>query len=358
MNSNLSLKLTSILNDQLNPKTQFFGFADLANPLSMDSYQKWLDLDFHGDMQYLKDHLELKKQPTKIHSSLKSAILITQSYLPHPKAYANDFKLKNLRIASYAKGEDYHHWFLKNLKDIAQKLQSEFKDDIFLAYTDSGPILERDLIRKSGVTWIGKNTCSIHPKKGSFFFIGEILTSLDLKPQDPLMHDFCGTCTKCIDICPTKALEPRRLNANLCISYLNIESKQIPPLNLRPLMGDHFFGCDLCQSVCPWNLKWNLETKNLSREKISNSNLNSTPDTQIKETSSELKWILKSSNREIEKALQTSALLRAGPKKLKRNAIIVATNLGLTELIPEIQSYSDKEYFAELCQWSLDLLRF
>ncbi|PIS11544.1 MAG: tRNA epoxyqueuosine(34) reductase QueG, partial [Bdellovibrio sp. CG10_big_fil_rev_8_21_14_0_10_47_8] len=204
---------------------------------------------------------------------------------------------------------------------------------------------------RSRLGWIGKNTCLIHPKKGSLFLVGEILTSLSIAPTPETMHDFCGTCTRCIDICPTSALEePRLLNANKCISYLTIESRELPPEAIRPQIKDWFFGCDLCQTVCPWN------------QKLFGQNLDTRPQRTVdtdsrQELIIELREILTLSGKKLEKKYAHSPLQRAGPFGLRRNAIVVAANQNLVELIPEIREQSRHDKLQDLVDWALSQLK-
>jgi epoxyqueuosine reductase len=156
-------------------------------------------------------------------------------------------------ISRYAWGDDYHAVLRARLEDLVAKLQAIEPFDYKIC-VDTAPLLERSYARSSGLGWIGKNTCLINQAKGSWFFLGEILTSLHLDP-DETAPDRCGTCTRCIDACPTQAITPTGLDSRLCISYLTIELRAAIPEPLRPLMGNHVFGCDICQDVCPWNRK-------------------------------------------------------------------------------------------------------
>jgi epoxyqueuosine reductase len=216
--------------------------------------------------------------------------------------------------------------------------------------TDSSPVLERDLAYQAGLGWFGKNTCLIQRGQGSLFFIGEIYTDLATDPVNTLIPDFCGTCDKCIQACPTNAIEkPRILNAQKCISYLTIESKKVPPMELREKINDWFFGCDICQTVCPWNekvFKNQLETE-------SKKTLN-TKDREI--LIAELQFILNASGKKLQKEFQNSPLSRAGHFGLKRNAIIVASNQKLTELKPDILKYQHHAKLGELANWALSIL--
>lgn len=323
------------------------GYTQLKIPLTWSYYSSWIDQNYHGEMSYLKDHAPLKQHPEQYQPEMKSALVFGFIYQPHPEARA---LFPSARTALYAQGLDYHHWMKERLNQVIEKLKAPFPEAHFLACTDSSPILERDLAHRAGLGWFGKNTCLISQKKGSLFLIGEILTSLEMNLSFPTTPDLCGTCTKCLDVCPTQALvKPHVLDAKKCISYWTIESRQIPPPELRDKMGDWLFGCDLCQTICPWN------------QKAFQKNLEITPqralsDRDRKDLIAELQWILSSSNNQILKKLKGTPLLRAGGKGLKRNALIVAANQKLHELSDCIQKLKSDEYLAELAQWTLKKL--
>jgi epoxyqueuosine reductase len=160
-----------------------------------------------------------------------------------------------VRVASYARGEDYHDVLPARMQELVRFIEEQVGGPVGNRYyTDTGPILERDLAQQAGIGWIGKNTCLIHPKQGSYFFLSEILLDLELEPDPPFTTDHCGTCTRCITACPTQCILPdRTLDATRCISYLTIELKDDIPVELREKVGDWAFGCDVCQMVCPWN---------------------------------------------------------------------------------------------------------
>lgn len=318
-----------------------FGFTRLTRPLTMDAYIDWLLDKQYGGMNYLKTHEGQKNSPQTLKQTATSAITIVFHYKPHPYPSQD---LKSLRIASYVGAKDYHLWLKQELELVATELSLLFPDDSFVCFTDSSPILERDLGYMSGLGWYGKNTCLIDRKKGSFFLIGEIYTSLELENPLPLQSDFCGTCNRCIEACPTQALSTgpngeRRLQATRCISYLTIESKTVPPQDLREQMGDWFFGCDICQDVCPWNAKLAL--------------LESSPSTDS-DLEKDLSWILTSSNKDLLRSLSQSPLSRAAGWKLKRNALIVAGNRKIKNLENVISSYLTDEKLGELAKWSLE----
>jgi epoxyqueuosine reductase len=320
-----------------------WGTAPLAKPLSLSFYREWLEAGHHASMEYLKRHLPLKEDPTQLSARATSAIVVAKSYFPHP------YPAKTLsgRTALYADGRDYHLDFLAELRQLADKLKVEFPNEEFLCFTDSAPILERDLAARAGLGWVGKNTCLIHPKKGSLFFIGEILTSLALNEPAAQIADFCGTCDRCIRACPTQALiRPRVLDANLCIAYWNIESKEVAPEPLRAALGDWFFGCDICQTVCPWNEKaFGKELMRGLSQPVAAPNAALVAD---------LRWLLSSSNKALSKAFAQLPYSRARAMGLKRNALYVSGNLQLTELRSEITRLLENPQLGALARWALD----
>jgi epoxyqueuosine reductase len=240
----------------------------------------------------------------------------------------------------------YHHWFKGELQAAADELQKNFADQSFLVATDSAPVLERDLAYRAGLGWIGKNTCLLNEKRGSLFFIGEILTSLDLQANLMVAPDRCGTCTRCIDACPTGAIvEPRKLDARKCISYTTIESKEPPALELREQNKFFYYGCDICQTVCPWN------------QKVFGAGIIESETPTRAEMLNDLRTILTSSGRQLERLFEGTPLTRASSRHHKANAIVLATNLGFTELTVEIQNVARQyEQLNELGEWALKKL--
>lgn len=322
-----------------------FGFTTLSRPLTMDFYLNWIENKHHGEMTYLETHAPAKADPSLLFAQAKSAIVIAFNYLPHPEP-GGEPKLKAARTALYSKGLDYHHWMKSRLQKLCEELKQIYPTHDFASFVDSGPVLERDLARRAGLGWVGKNTCLIHPKFGSLFFIGEIYTSLDLASETPLVPDHCGTCRKCIEICPTQALTERNLDARKCISYLTIENKHVPQKELRDKIGDWLFGCDLCQTVCPWNIKF------FKNELVAE---NQEADREL--LIEDLRFILTSSNNKLAKFFKDSSLSRASGNKLKRNAIIVAANKKITELRSLVDAFKTHAYFEELCGWALDQMK-
>lgn len=271
---------------------------------------------------------------------------------------------KALRTSLYAQGKDYHLWFREKLRTLQNKLETAFPNESFLSFTDSVPILERDFAHQGGLGWVGKNSCLIHPKRGSLFFIGEILSSIEALPPPTPIRNFCGNCNQCVDLCPTKALlGDGTLDANKCIAYWNIEAKTTAPEPIREKLSDWFFGCDICQTVCPWNIKWHGSNpqfkdsvRKTSLETQSNGSGSQSPQELTPEVVEELRWVLTTSNKAIGKTLKDSALLRAGGRGLKRNALLVIGNRRWKLLTPEVSQFVDHPRLSELARWAMERL--
>ena len=212
--------------------------------------EKWLHQGYHSGMHYMENHFEKRVDPTKLLPGTKTVISLSYNYFTFQKQ--KDPKAP--KISMYAYGKDYHTVVKGKLSILIEYIKSRFGDVSMRSFVDSAPILERDWARRSGHGWIGKNTLLIHPKRGSYFFLAEILCDLEMHYDTP-MKDYCGTCRKCIDACPTDALSPLGyvLDSNKCISYLTIEHKGEIPLEHKSKMNGWIFGCDICQKVCPWN---------------------------------------------------------------------------------------------------------
>lgn len=343
--------LTEIMNQE---NVDLYGWTLLQQPLSLSLYSDWLAQNYNGSMQYLNRHKEAKSFTPYSKNLAHSAIVIGINYVPsHPQVW-NENPIPNLRKAAYSEGKDYHLWMSEKLNLIIDKLKIHYPDESFQVWVDSGPVLERDLAYRSGLGWVGKNTCLINKKQGSFFLLGEIYTSLKLENNNPLSSDFCGKCSRCIEACPTGALQKNRLlDATKCISYWTIESKEVPSPELRKQFGDWIFGCDICQNVCPWNqMHLNARLQKQSHNQTQ-SYTQKVPNPMVV---NELQWILQSSNKVLQKALANSALERGAGFKLKRNAIIIIGNLKLKVLQPEVHQYLHDPRFTELAQWCLAAL--
>ncbi|MEX2480646.1 MAG: tRNA epoxyqueuosine(34) reductase QueG [Gammaproteobacteria bacterium] len=237
------------------------GFAEIAvASLELEGddarLQRWLERGFHGSMQYLERNRDKRLEPEKLVPGTLSVISARMDYLTEMPQAAWDVLEDPARayISRYALGRDYHKTLRGRLRRLAEQLSERIGPFGYRAFTDSAPVLERALARNAGLGWIGKHTNLIERENGSFFFLGEIFTDLALPVTAVPPRDHCGSCTRCIDICPTAAIvAPYVLDARRCISYLTIESREAIPEDLRPLIGNRIFGCDDCQLVCPWN---------------------------------------------------------------------------------------------------------
>lgn len=211
--------------------------------------EKWLQDGNHGSMSYMENHFDMRLDPRILVPGSKSVISLLLNYYPAQKQAEH-----SLKISKYAYGEDYHLVIKDKLFEFLEQIREEIGEVDGRVFVDSAPVMDKAWASKSGLGWQGKNGNLIHPKKGSFFFIAELILDLELIPDGPI-RDYCGTCTKCMDACPTDALNtPYIVDGSKCISYLTIELKEavIPP-QFKGKMDDWMFGCDICQDVCPWN---------------------------------------------------------------------------------------------------------
>lgn len=212
--------------------------------------EEWLNRGYHGKLAWMENHFDKRVDPTKLVPGAKTVITLLYNYFPTDETPSQE----EPKIARYAYGEDYHHVIKGKLRDFIEAMRSAIGSIEGRAFVDSAPVLERDWAKRSGTGWIGKNTLLINPKAGSYFFLAELIIDLELEPDGPI-KDYCGTCTKCIDACPTQAISPQGylLDGSKCISYLTIELKEAIPDEFKGKMEGWAFGCDICQEVCPWN---------------------------------------------------------------------------------------------------------
>ena len=236
---------------------QLVGITPAARSETIARYRQWIESGYAGKMRYLKRHLPLKADVRQLLVEAKSVISLAMNYytLDPPKALADD--PARGQISRYAWGDDYHDVIRQRLSElvdfIKQAAETKLKTRVCV---DTAPIIEREYAQKAGMGWIGKNTNLIHWRSGSWYFLAEVLIDIDLESDAPPLRGSCGTCTRCIEACPTDAIvAPNLLDSRLCISYLTIELKESIPKALRPKIGNLIFGCDICQEVCPWNSK-------------------------------------------------------------------------------------------------------
>ncbi|MDO6603620.1 tRNA epoxyqueuosine(34) reductase QueG [Arenibacter palladensis] len=210
--------------------------------------EKWLSKNMHGEMGYMENHFDKRLDPTKLVEGSKSVISLLLNYFPEEVQEENTFK-----VSKYAYGQDYHHVIKSKLKELQNFISEEIGEVNGRAFVDSAPVLDKAWAAKSGLGWIGKHSNLLTQQVGSFYFIAELIVDLELE-YDHRVTDHCGTCTACIDSCPTQAIiEPYVVDGSKCISYLTIELKNEIPSEFKGKMDDWMFGCDVCQDVCPWN---------------------------------------------------------------------------------------------------------
>jgi epoxyqueuosine reductase len=289
------------------------GIARLGPAETSAAFDAWLDRGYAGEMDYMSRTAGKRRDSRLPISGARSAIVVGMDYGGREPSGP---------VARYARGDDYHDVLLERLESLHRWIEDTIGARISgKAYVDTGPILERDLARRAGLGWFGKNTMLINPGRGSFFFLGELLLDLELEADAPFESDHCGTCRRCIDACPTGALvEEGMLDATRCISYLTIELKGEIPASLREPMGELLYGCDVCQDVCPWNGKFAHDLREgafRARETIAG-----------KDARALAFELLSMSPDEYSRAFEGSPMKRAKRRGLKRNAAVVLGNVG------------------------------
>ena len=289
------------------------GITSLGPMETASAFDAWVARGYAGEMDYLARGAEKRRDSRLPVPGATSAIVVGLDY---------GGRAPSGPIARYARGDDYHDVMLAKLEQLHDWLESELGMPVKgKPYVDTGPILERELARRAGLGWFGKNTNLVNPRIGSFFFIGALLVDLDLAPDAPFEADRCGTCTRCLDACPTTAfVEPRVLDATRCISYLTIESKGPIPEDLRPQLGTHIYGCDICQDVCPYNIKFAQE---LREPAFAPRSLIAERDAR-----SLAQELLAMDDDAFRDAFRNSPMKRAKRRGLVRNARVVLSNIG------------------------------
>jgi len=211
--------------------------------------EKWLSENRNGKMQYMENHFDKRLNPALLVDGAKSVVSLLLNYYPEKTQRQDSFK-----ISKYAYGQDYHHLIKEKLKELLHSIQENIGEVGGRVFVDSAPVLDKAWAQKSGLGWVGKNTNLISKKVGSFFFVAELILDIELEYDNPTMTDHCGSCTRCIDACPTQAIiSPYVVDGSKCISYYTIELKENIPQEVKGKFDDWVFGCDVCQDVCPWN---------------------------------------------------------------------------------------------------------
>ena len=287
------------------------GITELGPAETSGAFEDWLQAGYAGDMAYLPKGAEKRRDTRLPFSGATTAIVVGLNY---------GGTTQSGPIARYARGDDYHDVMWRKLNALHVWIEDHVSRDVpGKAYVDTGPILERELARKAGLGWFGKNTNLISPKLGSFFFIGALLIDLELEADAPFEADRCGSCTRCLDACPTQAfVAPRVLDSTRCISYLTIEARGDIPADLRESVGSLIYGCDICQDVCPWNVSFSQDSREPAfeeREAFAG-----------KDARTLAHEILAMDDDQFRVVFKGSAMKRAKLSGLKRNAAVVLEN--------------------------------
>jgi len=320
---------------------QAVGIADADLSGAEPRLLEWLAQGWHGEMEYMARHGALRARPAELLPGTLRVISCRMDYLNGDAQEIPDDSERAV-VARYARGRDYHKVMRNRLQSLCERIEGEVGEFSYRALSDSAPVMEVELAVKAGIGWRGKHTLLLD-REGSWFFLGEIYTSLPLPPDAPAAER-CGTCSKCIDICPTQAIRgPYELDARRCISYLTIEHKSAIPEDLRPLIGNRIYGCDDCQAVCPWNSFAKLAGEAAFHEK---NNLGSAALVEL------FAW----TEAEFDERLRGSPIRRIGHERWLRN---IAVGLGNAQSSPEIISAlkSRKEHPSALVrehvEWAL-----
>jgi epoxyqueuosine reductase len=300
------------------------GIAAAVPPESLPHLQNWLAQGLAGSMEYMHRQAEARSHPRYVFPEVRSIVVVGLNYKPGHWVSQEELPAMFGRISSYAWGRDYHRVVRKKLRELLRWLQAQVPECRGRIAVDSAPLLERDYARQAGLGWFGKNTMLLNKRYGSFFFLGALLTNLELRPDPPLETSHCGTCTACLEACPTQAfVAPKILDARRCISYLTIEHRGPIAKELRPQIGDWVFGCDVCQEVCPWNRK---------APPGSEPELQVRPELAAPDLTAWFEW----SEEQFRQHFAGTALWRARRDGLLRNAAIVLGNRKDPRAVPAL----------------------
>jgi epoxyqueuosine reductase len=321
------------------------GIAPATEADGLDRLRDWLARGFAGTMDYMHHHGEARRHPSSVLPEVRSVVMVGMNYRPAEEPETPSHQQPNRgRVSRYACGTDYHDVLRDRLNRLLDWLRRERPDCLGRGVVDTAPLLERDFARRAGLGWFGKNTMLLNKRLGSYFFLGALLVNLELAADPPHTTSHCGTCTACLDACPTSAfVGPGVLDARRCISYLTIEHRGDVPAELRPGLGDWLFGCDVCQEVCPWNRKAppGVEPALQARPELEKLDLIE---------------VLGLSEEEFRRRFRGTALLRTKRRGLLRNAALVLGNLGDAAALPALRRALDdaEPLVREAARWAID----
>ena len=352
----------SSLEQRIKQQAHALGFelAGIAAATAADSFDRlrtWLDRGFAGHMDYMHRQAEARRHPCAILPEVRSMVMVAMNYKPKDTEQETETDEQSGKVARYARGMDYHLVLRERLHRLLTWLQEEVPGCQGRGVVDTAPLLERDFARRAGLGWIGKNTMLLNKRLGSYLFLGALLLDLELRPDPVHETSHCGTCTACLDACPTQAFAgPGVLDARRCLSYLTIELKTSVPGEMRDSIQDWLFGCDICQDVCPWNRK--------SPSANAANSLVAQPDRLCYEPSPGLEYVdllqlLVLSEEEFSRRFHGTALMRAGRRGLLRNAALILGNRGDQTALPALhKGLADVDpVVRDAAQWAIDRIR-
>ena len=337
------------LHERLKQQAHALGFelAGVAPAAPADGFahlQDWLAQGFAGAMDYLHRNGPPREHPRSILPEVRSIVMVGLNYSPGP---VDEPPPLHGKVARYAGGADYHDVLRDKLKALLRWVQAESPGTRGRAVVDTAPLLERDFARRAGLGWFGKNTMLIHKRLGSYFLLGGLLLDLELPADEPFATQHCGSCTRCLDACPTDAFTgPYQLDARRCISYLTIELRGPVPDDLRSGVGDWLFGCDVCQEVCPWNRKAPVGAEALLQPTEAGLHV-------------DLIELLSISEAEFRARFKHTPLWRTGRSGLLRNAALVLGNQGCVAAIPALEkaAHDADPLVSEAACWAREQLK-
>jgi epoxyqueuosine reductase len=353
------------LEDRIKRHAHALGFelAGITPAAAADGFERlhhWLEQGFAGDMTYMHHHAEARRHPASILPEVRSVVMVGMNYKPEARGQGAEIRQRNAsplvtshlppataQVARYARGEDYHDVLRRRLHELLGWVQQEVPGCRGRGVVDTAPLLERDFARRAGLGWFGKNAMLLNKQQGSYFFLGALLLDLELRADPVHETSHCGTCTACLDACPTQAfLGPGVLDSRRCISYLTIELKDQVPEELRPGLGDWVFGCDVCQEVCPWNRK-----APPGKEPA----FGARPDLDPVDPEE----LLRLSEEGFRRRFHGTALMRSKRRGLLRNAALVLGNRGDPAALPALEGalHDPEALVREAAAWAIGQIK-
>jgi epoxyqueuosine reductase len=323
------------------------GIAPAVPADGFDRLREWLERGFAGEMEYMQRHVEARRHPKGVLPQVRSVLMVGMSYAASggrlPPVLEQRADAPRSPIARYALGSDYHDVLRRRLNQLLAWVQEQEPDCQGRGVVDTAPLLERDFARRAGLGWFGKNTMLINKRRGSYFFLGALLLDLELQPDPPHETSHCGTCTACLEACPTQAfVGPGLLDSRRCLSYLTIEVKESIPDGMRPEMKEWLFGCDVCQDVCPWNRKAPPGTE---------------PELQPRQelVAIDPMELMSLSDDEFRRRFRDTALWRTRRRGLLRNAALILGNRGDPAALPALRKVLDdpEPVIREAAAWAV-----